>query len=134
MANKTSQPEAPVAAIDQPTSSFERFLEENLKTLLIAGAVIFVGIMGYLLFNYFSLSAAAEEAEVVKAPAHLEGKFAQQYVRGAEIYGARLAAPLNALCVTSDAASVVVGAFSAAPRRGIRYRRKRPKRRFQSPW
>ncbi|MCB1099279.1 MAG: tetratricopeptide repeat protein [Verrucomicrobiae bacterium] len=64
MANKTSQPEAPVASFDhdQQTSSFERFLEENLKTLLIGGAVIFVGAIGYLVFDYVSASKTSKEA------------------------------------------------------------------------
>ena len=69
MANKTSQPEAPVATFDhgkQP-SSFERFLEENLKSLLIAGAVIFVGAIGYLIFSHFSASKAAKEANAFTA-------------------------------------------------------------------
>lgn len=62
MSNKTPQPEAPVATFEHQTSSLERFLEENLKTLLIAGAVIFVGIIGYLIFTHLSESKAAEEA------------------------------------------------------------------------
>lgn len=62
MANKSQQPDAPVATLEHQTSSFERFLEENLKTLLIAGGVIFVGIIGYVIFTYISESKAADQA------------------------------------------------------------------------
>ena len=69
MANKTSQPEAPVAKFDheKETSSFERFLEENLKSLLIAGAVVFIGAIGYLIFSHLSASKAAKEANAFTA-------------------------------------------------------------------
>ena len=72
MANKPSQPEAPVAKFDHPTTGFENFLEENLKMILIAGAVIFVGVMGYLAFAHFSEKAAAEEANAFTSAATIE--------------------------------------------------------------
>ena len=72
MANKTEQPAAPVATLDHETSSFERFLEENLKTLLIAGGVIFIGAIGYLIFNYLSESSAAEEANAFTSAESVE--------------------------------------------------------------
>jgi predicted negative regulator of RcsB-dependent stress response len=60
-------PEAPVATFEHQASSFERFLEENLKTLLIAGVVMFVGTIGYLIFNHFSESNASDEANAFTA-------------------------------------------------------------------
>jgi predicted negative regulator of RcsB-dependent stress response len=62
MANKQPEPAAPVAKLDHPNTPLERLVEENLKSILIAGGIIFAVIIGYLVFDYVRRSKTEDEA------------------------------------------------------------------------